>query len=168
MRIKDHVWSDNKNLQLKWDKWLIKGWYGFKTYGWVWTNFIHECFPENLIDKNWVDYAKDRDFLVSLNLKRCFLFSNDDFVLTPRVNSEVRGYIAERSQTLSSRLLSDKLNRLEILLDIDSAKWRHSRKLTKDHSNRLSERDKAGRRVGIVKRLMLRDLPSKHDWNITK
>ena len=120
-------------LQNRWDKWLIKGWYGFKTMGWCYYMFSIEC-DEGLATKGvGIDFHKLNDFLVDNKIKRSTwttkILGSDRLY---EQLSEVRFVLAQESKTLSLVLNSKHLNRIEILLDIDNYKWRKYRKASKE------------------------------------
>lgn len=159
--------TENKTLQRKWDKWLINGWYNFKTFGWVWFKFIQETHKERLINGRLV-YKGSYQHLVDLNLKRCFMFSNDGFLAVPNPKIEVRAFIAERSRMLSSCLISDKFNRIEIFLMMDSFKWRYSRAMTRNAEVEILKRKRHQRKSGYHVRVMAREVSKEFDWKTVK
>lgn len=113
----------NINLQNKWDKWLIKGWYGFKKMVWCYKCFAEECCEELIKENGWLNIDAFFDFMSVNKIKRYYSLNRDGYHRSANFKVEVRGFIADNSPKLSSALLSDHVNRLEILVNIDRYKW---------------------------------------------
>lgn len=111
------------NIQHKWDKWLIKGWYGFNKMGWCYNNFAKEYCKELINENGRLKIDAFFGFIEINEIKRCYSLSNNMYHRYPKFKCEVRGFIAMNSPKLSVALFSEHVNRLDIMLNINRYKW---------------------------------------------
>lgn len=149
------------NLQNKFDKWLIKGWYEFKSMGWVYFKFISECYPQLISETGYLDLYKAIDYLAENKIKRCFYIQKNNHWIPPKRKTEARAFIATNSPVLSAALNSEKINRLEILISINNYPWLKF-KTSEEYKRRWSER--RYREVVITSE----QIDGSHDWSKTK
>lgn len=156
------------NYQNKWDKWLLKGWYEFKNFSWVSFKFIQEVAPEELNCYGYLDLVKSKPYFENLNLKRCMSKDDNGYFHFPSYQLEIRAFIFERSPVLSACLVTDKMNRIEILLDIDSFKWDYARERPKDVQRRLARHTYQLKNAQRNVEIKARSLCHKSDWSKVK
>ena len=158
--------NKQEKIQLKWDKWLIMGWFELKTMGIVIRSFIDEVYGSEVYGSASESTTNEGNILINSKLKRCLLFDENKFVYYPVFYQEVRSFIYERASVLSATLMLGEMSRVEILMDIDSFKFISRKKikhLTKDQENRKRNEK---RRVESTQTIRARKLGSNNGWRI--
>ena len=144
-----------------WDKNLLHGWTLDVHIMRVLSAFLSEVKPELLDDRGYA--TGFREFLISLNLKRCLDEQNGkaDFI----GHGGTRPFIANRCERLNNCLWSEKYTEQELLDSIDAFIWRkHGAAIQAEVVRR--HRKKVSTPAEI--RLKMRELSKKHDWKTVK
>jgi len=144
-----------------WDKNLLHGWTLDAHIMRVVVAFLSEVKPELVNDSGRAE--EFREFLISLNLKRCLDVQAGKPVFIGF--GEARAFIANRCERLNNCLWSGKYTEQELLDSIDAFRWRkHGAAIQAEAVRRHKKR--ASTPVEI--RLQMRELSKKHDWKTVK
>ena len=144
-----------------WDKNLLHGWTLDAHIMRVVVAFLSEVKPELVNDSGRAE--EFREFLISLNLKRCLDVQEGKPVFIGYGGA--RAFIANRCERLNNCLWSGKYTEQELLDSIDAFRWRkHGAAIQAEAVRR--HRKKISTPAEI--RLQMRELSKKHDWKTVK